>query len=62
MKKYLILISQQFYRDKHMILHAHNEADLKLKVEDMTKAEGVRLNTDEAEVIDLVILNEQIVS
>ncbi len=61
MKKYVVVLTQQFLRDKRMVLHAHNEKDLELRVEDITQAEGRRLSADEAEVIEFVILDEQTV-
>jgi hypothetical protein len=61
MKKYVVTITQQFWRDKRMVLHAYNEKDLESRIEDMTHAEGRRLGADEAEVIDIVIVDEQTV-
>ncbi len=61
MKKYVVVLTQQFLRDKRMVLHAHNEKDLELRVEYITQAEGRRLSADEAEVIEFVILDEQTV-
>ena len=61
MKKYVVVLTQQFLRDKRMVLHAQNEKDLELKVEDMTQAEGRRLRADEAEVIEFIIVDEQTV-
>ena len=61
MKKYTVAVTQQFYRDKHMVLHAHNQADLEERIEQMTQAEGRRINADDSEVVDIVIVAEQTV-
>ena len=44
MKKYTVLVTEQFVRDRRMVLHAQNESDLELRVADMTEAEGRRLD------------------
>lgn len=61
MKKYVVMLTQQFLRDKRMVLHAHNEKDLESKVEDMTQADGRRLRADESEVVEFIIVDEQTV-
>jgi hypothetical protein len=61
MKKYTVMITQQFVRDSRMVLHAQNEKDLELKIEEMTQAQSRRFKTDEAEVLDLTIVDEQTV-
>jgi len=61
MKKYTVLVTEQFVRDRRLVLHAQSKSDLELRIADMTKAEGKRLNADEAEVIEVYIVDEQIV-
>jgi hypothetical protein len=61
MKRYTVAVTQQFYRDKHMVLHAYNQADLEERIEQMTQAEGRRMDADDSEVIDIIIVDEQTV-
>ena len=61
MKKYTVLVTEQFVRDRRMVLHAQNESDLELRVTDMTEAEGRRLDADDSQVVEVFILDEKTV-
>ena len=61
MKKYTVLVTEQFVRDRRMGLHAQNESDLELRVADMTEAEGRRLDADDSQVVEVFILDEKTV-
>ena len=61
MKKYTVLVTEQFVRDRRLVLHAQNESDLELRVAEMTEAEGRRLDADDSEVVEVFILNEKTV-
>ena len=61
MKKYTVLVTEQFVRDRRMVLHAQNESDLELRVADMTEAEGRRLAADDSQVVEVFILDEKTV-
>ena len=61
MKKYTVLVTEQFVRDRRMVLHAQNESDLELRVADMTEAEGRRLDADDSQVVEVFILDEKTV-
>ena len=61
MKRYTVLVTEQFVRDRRLVLHAQNESDLELRVAEMTEAEGRRLDADESQVVEVFILNEKTV-
>ena len=61
MKKYTVLVTEQFVRDRRMVLHAQSESDLELRVSEMTEAEGRRLDADESQVVEVFILDEKTV-
>ena len=61
MKKYTVLVTEQFVRDRRMVLHAQSESDLELRVSEMTEAEGRRLYADESQVVEVFILDEKTV-
>ena len=61
MKMYTVLVTEQFVRDRRMVLHAQNESDLELRVADMTEAEGRRLDADDSQVVEVFILDEKTV-
>ena len=61
MKKYTVLVTEQFVRDRRMVLHAQSESDLELRVSDMTEAEGRRLDADDSQVVEVFILDEKTV-
>ena len=61
MKKYTLLVTEQFVRDRRMVLHAQSRSDLDLRIAEMTEAEGRRLDADDSEVVEVCILDEKTV-
>ena len=61
MKQYTILVTEQFVRDRRLVLHAQSKSDLDLRVAEMTEAEGRRLDADESQVVEVFILDEKTV-
>ena len=61
MKQYTVLVTEQFVRDRRVVLHAQNESDLLLRLEDMVIGEGRRFEADESELVSYVIEDEKTV-
>ena len=61
MKKYTVLVTEQFVRDRRMVLHAQSQSDLELRIAEMTEAEGRRLDADESQVVEVFIVDEKTV-
>ena len=59
MIKYTVTVTEQFVRDKRIVIHAQNETDLLTRLEDRVNGERRRLNADEGEVLGYVIEDEQ---
>ena len=43
MKQYTILVTEQFVRDRRVVLHAQSKSDLDLRIAEMTKVGGLML-------------------
>ena len=61
MIKYTLTVTEQFVRDRRMVLHAQNEADLVIRLEDMIAGIGRRFEADESEIVGYVIEDEKTV-
>ena len=59
MKKYTVTVTEQFVRDKRIVIHAQNEGDLLTRLEDRVNGERRRLDADEGEILNYLIEDEQ---
>ena len=59
MIKYTVTVTEQFVRDKRIVIHAQNEGDLLTRLEDRVNGERRRLDADEGEILNYLIEDEQ---
>ena len=59
MIKYTVTVTEQFVRDKRIVIHAQNEEDLLTRLEDRVNGERRRLDADEGEILNYLIEDEQ---
>ena len=59
MIKYTVTVTEQFERDKRIVIHAQNEGDLLTRLEDRVNGERRRLDADEGEILNYLIEDEQ---
>ena len=59
MIKYTVTVTEQFVRDKRIVMHAQNEGDLLTRLEDRVNGERRRLDADEGEILNYLIEDEQ---